>query len=432
MTNWYYGIIEDRNDPLQIGRVRVRVHGVHTDNKQFIATPDLPWSQVLVPTSSASLSGFGHSHGLVEGSSVFGMFRDDDLQDFVVFGGVAGYSQKGYKETITGEILDRSPDKGFNDPRRATEADYKDTADGLNPPAGKRPNSLALALDKSPHLPDSLTINYDGSGSTITEPTDKTLPYYPLADYYDESDINRFARGQGTYDIRDNLPEKFKLSIDRSGTMYPFNKVHHTESGHLIEMDDSVGAERLAVQHRSGTFYEIHKDGSEVHQIVNDHVTVTAKDDKVYIGGNADVVVESGNVTINVNTGNVDLTVAKGNVTETISEGNVTSSITKGNFTGDIGGNFKGDIGGTTDISSSGKVTLTGNSGTEIISDTTVTGTLNVTGATKLQSTLNVSGSQTNSSTITASGDVKGAGISLKTHTHVVGGSAAPSTGLPK
>ena len=110
----------------------------------------------------------------------------------------------------------------------------------------------------------------------------------------------------------------------------------------------------------------------------------------------------------------------------------MTSSITKGNFTGDIGGNFKGDIGGTTDISSSGKVTLTGNSGTEIISDTTVTGTLNVTGATKLQSTLNVSGSQTNSSTITASGDVKGAGISLKTHTHVVGGSAAPSTGLPK
>ena len=61
MTNWYYGIVEDRNDPLRVGRVRVRVHGVHTDNKQFISTLDLLWSQVIMLSSSASLSGFGHS-----------------------------------------------------------------------------------------------------------------------------------------------------------------------------------------------------------------------------------------------------------------------------------------------------------------------------------------------------------------------------------
>ncbi len=29
----FYGIVEDRNDPLLIGRVRVRVHGLHTDDK---------------------------------------------------------------------------------------------------------------------------------------------------------------------------------------------------------------------------------------------------------------------------------------------------------------------------------------------------------------------------------------------------------------
>ena len=121
MTNWYYGIVEDRNDPLRVGRVRVRVHGVHTDNKQFISTPDLPWSQVIMPSSSASLSGFGHSHGLVEGTSVFGMYRDDDMQDFIVFGSIMGISQKGYKETPSGEIVNRSVDAGFNDPRRATE-----------------------------------------------------------------------------------------------------------------------------------------------------------------------------------------------------------------------------------------------------------------------------------------------------------------------
>ena len=76
---------------------------------------------------------------------------------------------------------------------------------------------------------------------------------------------------------------------NQSQTLYPFNKVHHTESGHMIEMDDSVGGERLAVSHRSGTFYEIHKDGSEVHRVVNDNYTVICKDDNVYIGGKCKV-----------------------------------------------------------------------------------------------------------------------------------------------
>lgn len=42
-AEYFYGIVEDRHDPLMIGRVRVRVHGVHTDDKLAIATPDLPW-----------------------------------------------------------------------------------------------------------------------------------------------------------------------------------------------------------------------------------------------------------------------------------------------------------------------------------------------------------------------------------------------------
>ena len=42
-------------------------------------------------------------------------------------------------------------------------------------------------------------------------------------------------------------------------------------------------------------------------------------------------------------------------------------------------GNFKGTIGGTTDVTSDGKITITGKKGTEIVSDTKITGTLHVT-----------------------------------------------------
>jgi hypothetical protein len=308
MNNFFYGIVEDRNDPLKIGRVRVRVHGLHTDDKSLIATPDLPWSQVLIPTTSAGLSGFGHGHGLIEGTSVFGMFRDDNRQDFLVLGVALGINQKGYKETITNELLTRSVDKGFNDPRRQTQTDYDTTVDGLNSGTDKkRPNELTLALDTSPQLPESLEIKYDGKGSSITEPSSKELPYYPLRDYYEESDLNRFARGGGAYESRDNLPEGFQPELDRSKTLYPFNKVHHTESGHMIEMDDSVGGERLAVSHRSGTFYEIHKDGTEVHRVVNDNYTVICKDDNVYIGGKCNIKI-LGNATLDIG-GDADIDV---------------------------------------------------------------------------------------------------------------------------
>ena len=130
MNSIYYGIVEDRDDPLKIGRVRVRIHQIHSDDKQLLSTPDLPWSQVIHPTTSASLSGIGTQHGLVEGSTVAGFFRDDEMQDFVVFGSTAGYPQQGSRITAPkGEQLGRTSSRGFNDPRRVKLADYNGTPD---------------------------------------------------------------------------------------------------------------------------------------------------------------------------------------------------------------------------------------------------------------------------------------------------------------
>ena len=81
---------------------------MHTDNRTLIATPDLAWSQVLLPTTTAALSGIGTQHGLVEGSTVAGFFRDKSLQDFVVTHSAAGLPQAGYKETVADKLLVRS------------------------------------------------------------------------------------------------------------------------------------------------------------------------------------------------------------------------------------------------------------------------------------------------------------------------------------
>jgi len=413
----FFGIVEDRHDPLKIGRVRVRIHGIHTDNKLKIATPDLPWAQVILPTTSAGLSGMGMQHGLVEGSTVFGYFRDGETcQDPVVLGVSTGVPQSGYRVDALGNQQTRTVDKGFNDPRRLTLADYDGTPDVANPEQdSRRPHGLTSAIDSQPKSPKEITINYDATGSTITEveATEDMLPWYPL--YTEESDVSSIARGDSVLDKKIEI-EGHTFPDSVAEPVYPYNKVYQSESGHVIEVDDTLGKERLSTYHRSGTFQEVHPDGSVVQRIVNDNYQIVAKDDKIYIAGNADLTVEKGNVTINVNTGNVDMKVLKGNVTSEITEGNLKADILKG----------------TTDVLSEGKITITGNNTTEIISDTTITGTLTVSDATTLQSTLDVTGKQTNSSSITASGEVKGKGVKLSTHTHTItSGSSAGKTKKP-
>ncbi len=408
---YFYGIVEDRQDPLKVGRVRVRIHGIHTDEKTLIATADLPWCQVILPTTSAALSGLGTGHGLVEGSTVFGYFRDHAKQDPIILGSAAGIPQAGYKESITDDLITRDIEKGFNDPRALTVDDYKGGSEEPNPIQDSRRGwGLTTAMDTAPKFPKELKINYDNTGSTIEELelTKDMLPYYPL--YTDDSDYSAYARGSVLdHKIKGDIlhPQTQQILSDfvdvDSAPVYPYNKVHQSESGHVFEIDDTLGKERINVHHRSGTFHEIHADGSEVTRMVNNNYTAILKDDKVYIAGNTDLQVGHGNVNITVNTGNVDMKVMKGNVTSEITEGNLKADILKG----------------TTDVLSEGKITITGNNTTEIISNTTVTGTLHVTGA------------QTNDSTIHAKGDIKtdaGNGITLATHKHdvpVVGGSSA-------
>ena len=44
---WFTGVVEDRNDPSKLGRVRVRCVGHHTDDKSKIPTADLPWAHIM-------------------------------------------------------------------------------------------------------------------------------------------------------------------------------------------------------------------------------------------------------------------------------------------------------------------------------------------------------------------------------------------------
>ena len=97
---WFVGVVEDRNDPQKLGRVRVRCLGYHTEDKNVLPTSDLPWAHPLLPITSSGVSGIGQTPlGLLEGSWVIGFFRDADTkQDAVIMGSLPG------KPSVSGAV----------------------------------------------------------------------------------------------------------------------------------------------------------------------------------------------------------------------------------------------------------------------------------------------------------------------------------------
>ena len=91
---FYYGVVENRDDPLKLGRCQVRIVGLHTHDKSILPTVDLPWSYPVQPVTSAAMNGIGWSPtGPVPGTSVIIIFADKDKQQPLMFGTVGGIPQ---------------------------------------------------------------------------------------------------------------------------------------------------------------------------------------------------------------------------------------------------------------------------------------------------------------------------------------------------
>lgn len=88
---FYIGIIEDRNDPLMVGRVKCRVVGLHTHDKTVLPTADLPWAMLMQPAQGGVTKS---SLGPVEGTTCIVVFNDwPECQQPIVIGVLNGVPQ---------------------------------------------------------------------------------------------------------------------------------------------------------------------------------------------------------------------------------------------------------------------------------------------------------------------------------------------------
>ena len=336
---WFNGVVEDRNDPQKLGRLRVRCVGIHTDNKDDLPTADLPWSQLIHPITSSGISGLGHSPGfIVEGTWVFGYFRDGyAMQEPMVIGTLPGKPV---------ELAETS--KGFYDPN-GVYPKYKDEVDT---------NRLATNDSNNPHL-----------GLELRKLTRKTG--VPTADF-DAVPVEEHistaieASDSDTW----NQPEIPYAAV------YPFNHVFESESGHVMEIDDTKDNERLFTQHRTGTSQEIDKDGNQVNIIKGDHYNIVSGKRQAVIEGNADLTI-GGRHKIYINkdgqtnnhydiqvgpNASVNIQVDKGDMNVVLKDGKLNTNVA-GDYNMKIGGNMNLDVRGnkTETVSGSKTSNTTGN-----------------------------------------------------------------------
>lgn len=324
--NFWQGIVEDnKTDPLKMGRVKVRIFGLHTESRSLddynnkYPVDDLPWAMPAFSISSPTISQECNFAVPQQGSIVVGFFIDPDQQQPIYFATIP-------------RIANAQPDfsNGFSDP------------DGVYPkqdflgisPISKLATTEDIANTIIQTKKDTTETGNCGNGVTFNEPP---TPY---------------------------------------NSVYPKNKVIQTESGHVIEIDDSPGSERIHVYHKSGTFDEVHNDGKRIERNVADKYEIDLASRNVLVKGVENVSVigsrttkidnteyhETGNdQTVEINgaqnihvTGNINITCdATVNITAAADvnidggSGTLGGVVTSNHicaFTGNTHGDYSGDV----------------------------------------------------------------------------------------
>jgi len=171
---WWVGEVEDTEDPMELGRCKVRVLGYYTNHRggttADLPTEELPWATVLQHTCQAGNDAQGESSGQLQpGAIVMGFFMDgEDAQMPIVIGVLrVQKSLESGKEHIfafTGEQIDEPV---INPALREPAGANSNTFDNKNNASGG--NNVKLTGSKTqpepagPGSPNNIGVHISGS-----------------------------------------------------------------------------------------------------------------------------------------------------------------------------------------------------------------------------------------------------------------------------
>lgn len=124
---------------------------------------------------------------------------------------------------------------------------------------------------------------------------------FPSPQYWNSPNTNYAATGNATNELYVGGGDKeVDLGLaDKKASQYPYNQVSETISGHVIEVDDTPGGERILIKHRTGAGVELRQDGTVLVASTKNKIEVTGDDHNVIVEGDGNMVYK-GNLNIQV------------------------------------------------------------------------------------------------------------------------------------
>ena len=322
---WFVGVVEDRQDPKTLGRVRVRCLGYHTEDLVKLPTKDLPWAHPMNPITSATVSGIGQTPlGVVEGTWVVGFFTDGPTaQQPIIMGTLPG---------VPKNLPSKGDTKGFQDYLYGAFPKYAET-DVNRLAVNSKIESEGFSEEDNPH-------------STLTQ----RRATRELAG--GTAQIDGVVGGVAPFptDLDTENGGKWDQPAIPYAAEYPHNHVYESEGGHLKEFDDTRNNERIHERHTSGSGYEIGPDGTKVTKVVKDNYNIITNDDYCHIQGNSRATIDKG-LRVRVNSkgesgNNYNIEVGQGaSLNVEVNGGNINlTTLNSGADAGDININASRDL----------------------------------------------------------------------------------------
>lgn len=156
---------------------------------------------------------------------------------------------------------------------------------------------------------------------------------FPRGNYHDQPSVNKAVRGDtiNELDLRNGIPGVDTDLQQKVATQYPMAATTESVSGHIIEINDTPGGERILIKHNTGAGIDIKSDGSIVINTKGNKVDIVDNDHRLVVEGDGNVSY-FGNLNMNVS-GDYNLTVG----------GNYNLKV-KGNWIATISGSYKKKI----------------------------------------------------------------------------------------
>lgn len=239
---FFIGCVENNVDERLEKRVQVRAFGVHGTVDQ-VPTESLPWATLVYGSYDPN------SPLPPINSFVFGFFVDGrDAQQPMILGLIPTQLTEVINPSVTGW--------GAIPGRDSSIIAKGSTPDDYGQPSNSR-------LERGENLDQTYVLLQEMN----------RVKDVPSAKMNSDDDAPPFEEPAPAYNAQ-----------------YPYNRVIETAS-HSIELDDTPGAERITIFHKSGSYVSIDTNGTSVHKSTADKYEINDTHQHVYIGGKSNVTI---------------------------------------------------------------------------------------------------------------------------------------------